>query len=111
MGTVGLYVYLTMMGPFRVYSQGGALRGSFHEGALNVCFLRFISSQYVIKSPLDVGGRLLSVADQGWVEIMRGQGRILRVKEVVTKIQPLSRSVSTIIILVGIRVFVSSFII
>lgn len=41
--------------------------------------------------------------------MMRGQGRVVSVKKVVSVVQPLSRSAPTFMVLVGVVVFIISF--
>lgn len=61
----GCYHYCLRRGEGPVYRYRGILGFVAHDGFLNIWFLRFISSQYVIKAPLAVGRQLLSVVDQG----------------------------------------------
>ncbi len=85
------------------------IRRILHEGFLGVWFLGFISSQYTIKEPLRLGRGLLSVVDQGWIEIVGGQGAISRVYKRVLAVQPISRRVPTLLIFVGMEVYIFRF--
>lgn len=50
----------------------------FVEGFRTLWFVRFISSQYLIKDTVKYGAGLIYVVDRGWVEMRTGQGALRR---------------------------------
>ena len=61
-----------------------------------------MSAQRYLGASLKGGGRLISVVDQGWVEIVRGQGGVSIVSSWLKVVRSIGHIVSTYLILVGI---------
>lgn len=91
-GAVPVVLFLVLGGVFLWFNSGVGVnpvvtmarskRLTLEEGFVSLWFLSYISSQYLIKDSVWVGGRMLSVVDQGWIEWRFGLGakRLLRVK-------------------------------
>jgi len=80
-----------------------------HEGFIGLWFLRFISSQYVVKEVVHYGGRFLSVVDCGWVEASSGQGAVRLRAASRSSLLRLNANVVPALIMVGLLVFFAIF--
>ena len=60
-----------------------------------------MSTQFLIKDVVGIGGSYLSVVDQGWVEVSSGQGANVVVGRGASSFFPLNSNVPPLIMIMG----------
>jgi len=68
---------------------------NFNAASCTIWFLTPLSSQFIIKSPLQTGALILKTLDQGWEELGGGQGILLLSSKTSSNIQILQKNIIT----------------